>query len=175
MSWAEAAERVELLANGLLARGIRKGDAFAILARTTLEWALFDFALAHVGAVGAAIYANSSPQDVNYILEHSESVGVLCEDDEQRAKVGTRYPGLRHVLTYADLPALEEEGRAYREANPGALDDGGRGDRRGGPLHVHLHVRDDRAAEGLHDPPPQLLRDGRRRRRAARPQRAAAT
>ena len=67
VSWAEAAERVELLANGLLARGVRKGDAFAILARTSLEWALFDFALAHVGAVGAAIYANSSPQDARYI------------------------------------------------------------------------------------------------------------
>ena len=122
VSWQDAAERVELLANGLLARGVRKGEAFAILARSTLEWALFDFALAHVGAVGAAIYANSSPQDVNYILEHSESVGVLCEDESQHEKVGS-LSGLRHVLTYADLPAFEEEGRAYREANPGALDE----------------------------------------------------
>ena len=63
VTWAEAAERVENLANGLLARGVRKGDAFGTLARNTLEWALFDFALAHVGAIGAAIYANSSPQD----------------------------------------------------------------------------------------------------------------
>ena len=85
--WAEAAERVELLANGLLSRGVRKGDAFGILARNTLEWALFDFALGHVGAIGAAIYANSSPHDVRYVLEHSEAVGVLCEDDEQRGKV----------------------------------------------------------------------------------------
>jgi long-chain acyl-CoA synthetase len=124
--WAEAAERVELLANGLLSRGVRKGDAFGILARNTLEWALFDFALGHVGAIGAAIYANSSPHDVHYVLEHAEAVGVLCEDDEQRAKVEegrSSLPGLRHVLTYADLPALEEEGRAYREASPGALDD----------------------------------------------------
>ena len=67
VSWAEAGERVELLANGLLARGVRKGDAFGILARTTLEWALFDFALAHVGAIGAGIYANSSPKDVAYV------------------------------------------------------------------------------------------------------------
>ena len=49
---------------------------------------------------------------------------------------------------------------------------GRRRDRRGGPLHVHLHVRHDRPAEGLHDPAPQLLRDGRRRRRAAALQRA---
>jgi long-chain acyl-CoA synthetase len=126
VSWAEAAERVEQYANGLLARGIQKGDAFAILARTTLEWALFDFALAHVGAVGAAIYANSSPHDTHFILEHSESVGVLCEDDEQRAKVEAnrhKLPRLRHVLTFEDLPALADEGAAFAAANPGALDE----------------------------------------------------
>ena len=126
ISWSEAAERVELLANGLLARGVRKGDAFGILARNTLEWALVDFALAHVGAVGAAIYANSSPRDAQYVLEHSEAVGVVCEDEAQREKVEAGHatlPSLRHVLTFADLPALEEEGRAYREANPTALDE----------------------------------------------------
>ena len=62
------------------------------LARTTLDWALFDFALAQVGAVGAPVYANNSPQDVAYVLDHSESVGVLCEDAEQRreGRGGTR-------------------------------------------------------------------------------------
>jgi len=125
VSWDEAAGRVDLLANGLLARGVRKGDAFGLLARNTLEWALLDFALAHVGAVGAAIYANSSPRDAQYVLEHSEAVGVVCEDDAQRQKVetgGATLPSLRHVLTFADLPALEDEGRAYREAHPEALD-----------------------------------------------------
>jgi long-chain acyl-CoA synthetase len=123
--WTEAAERVELIANGLLARGVRKGDAFGILARNTLEWALVDFALAHVGAVGAAIYANSSPRDVQYVLEHSEAVGVLCEDETQREKVEAgreTLPRLGHLLTFADLPALEEDGRAFREAQPSALD-----------------------------------------------------
>ncbi len=124
VTWEEAGERVALLANGLLARGVGKGDAFGILARNTLEWALFDFALAHVGAVGAAIYANSSPRDACYVLEHSEAVGVVCEDEAQREKVASGVlPALRHILTFADLPALEEEGRAYREANPGALDE----------------------------------------------------
>ncbi len=124
--WAEAAERVTNLANGLLARGVGKGDAFGILARNTLEWSLFDFALAHVGAVGAAIYANSAPNDVHYVLAHSGSVGVLCEDETQRAKVEAgraSLPGVRLVLTYADLPALEEEGREYAEASPDALDE----------------------------------------------------
>jgi long-chain acyl-CoA synthetase len=126
VTWAEAAERVENMANGLLARGVRSGEAFATLARTTLEWALFDFALAQVGAVGAPVYANSSPKDVAYVLDHSESVGVLCEDDAQRSKVEEErasLPRLRYVLTFADLPAIEAEGAVYKSEHPSALDE----------------------------------------------------
>ena len=87
VSLAETARRVDELANGLLALGIRKGDAFGILGGTRFEWCLFDFALALVGGVTAPIYANSSPEDCRYVLSHSDAVGVLVEDDEQLEKV----------------------------------------------------------------------------------------
>jgi long-chain acyl-CoA synthetase len=119
VTWAEAARAVDELANGLLSLGIRKGDSFALLARTNLEWSLFDFALGLVGAVGAPIYANSSPRDVQYVLGHSEAVGVLVEDDEQRAKVS----GVEHVIGFAELDALRERGRAYALEHPVALEE----------------------------------------------------
>ncbi len=122
VSWDDAAERVDLLANGLLALGIRKGDTLAILGSTRLEWALFDFAAACVGAVTAAIYANSSPKDCHYILEHSEAIGVLVEDDEQLAKLEGG-PKLRHVLTFAGLDELADRGRAYAAEHPLDLDE----------------------------------------------------
>ncbi len=119
VSWDEAAQAVEELANGLLALGIRKGDAFSILGSTRLEWVLFDFALGLVGAVGAPIYMNSSPKDAAHVVEHSEAVGVLCEDESQRSKL----EGLEldHVLTFADLDDLRARGRAYAESHPGAV------------------------------------------------------
>ena len=102
VSWPEADERVRAYANGLLARGVRKGDAFALLARNSLDWALVDFALARIGAVGIPVYASSSPRDVGYLLAHSEAVGIVCEDVEQLAKVeavADELPSLHHVLT----------------------------------------------------------------------------
>ena len=122
VSWSDAAERVDALANGLLALGLRKGDTIAILGSTKLEWALFDFAAACVGAVTAAIYANSSPKDCQFILEHSEAIGVLVEDDEQLAKLEGG-PQLRHVLTFAGLDELADRGRAYATEHPQALDE----------------------------------------------------
>jgi long-chain acyl-CoA synthetase len=121
VSWEEAGAAVEEIANGLLALGTRKGDAFGILAQTSLEWALFDYALGLIGAVGAAIYANSSPKDCRYVLEHSDAVGVLVEDEEQRAKIADL--GLPHVISFAELDDLRARGREFAAENPAALAD----------------------------------------------------
>jgi long-chain acyl-CoA synthetase len=123
---AEAARRVDDLANGLLALGVCKGDSFGILAGTRVEWCLFDFALALVGAVTAPVYANSSPEDCSYVLAHSDAVGVLVEDEEQLAKIEAvrgELPALEHVLTIAELAALAERGRAFAAEQPTALAD----------------------------------------------------
>jgi long-chain acyl-CoA synthetase len=121
VSWQEAAETVDELAHGLLALGVRKGDAFGILATTRLEWALFDFALGLIGAVGVGIYANSSSRDVDHVLTHSEAVGVLCEDEQQRQKLGATAPA--HVLTFADLSDLRARGREHAQSHPNAVAD----------------------------------------------------
>jgi long-chain acyl-CoA synthetase len=120
LTWAEAGRIVDELAHGLLALGVRKGDAFGILASTRVEWTLFDFALALVGGVTAPIYMNSSPRDAAYVLEHSEAVGVLCEDDEQRTKVDA--VGLDHVLTFADFDELRARGREHAQTDPDAVE-----------------------------------------------------
>src|SRR2546421_237515 len=121
VSWDEAARTVDELAHGLLAMGIRKGDAFSIFASTRLEWALFDFALGLVGAVGAPIYMNSSPEDVGYVVQHSDAVGILCENEEQRATLGDAAP--RHVLTFGDLDELRRRGREHARRHPHAVDE----------------------------------------------------
>ena len=105
---------------------MRKGDNVALLARNSLDWALVDFALAHIGAVGVPVYASSSARDVGYLLAHSEAVGIVCEDAEQLAKVEAvteELPALQHVLTYHDLDGLAAHGTDYAAANPTALDD----------------------------------------------------
>jgi long-chain acyl-CoA synthetase len=119
VSWDEAARTVDELANGVLARGIRKGDAFGIVSRTRLEWTLFDFALARVGAITAPVYPNSSAREAAYVLEHSEAVGAVVEDEAQREKVGRL--GLAHLLTLDDLDSLRAEGLAYADEHPDAL------------------------------------------------------
>jgi len=118
VAWHEAARRVEELAFGLLALGIRKGDAFGILAPTCLEWVLADLALAHIGAVVAPIFPNSSKADTAYMLDLVDAVGVFVDDDLTELA-----PPLRHVGRFGDLAELEERGRRFRDEHPDALRD----------------------------------------------------
>src|SRR5215211_2838245 len=125
VSWGEARTAVDEIANGLLALGVGKRDAFGILGRTKLEWVLFDFALGSIGAIGAGIYPSLPAKDCAYVLGHSDAVGVLVENDEQLAKIEAERPNLpklQHVLTFGELESLRARGREYSIVNPDALE-----------------------------------------------------
>ncbi|MDE3025123.1 MAG: long-chain fatty acid--CoA ligase [Acidobacteriota bacterium] len=105
VSWHEAAGRVEALARALLGRGVGKGDAVAVLARTRLEWILLDWAIMSIGAVVVGLYPTSSAAECAYILGHSEAVLAFVEDDEQEAKLAPVFDG--PVIRFDEIPELE--------------------------------------------------------------------
>jgi long-chain acyl-CoA synthetase len=121
VSWDEAAERVEALARGLLARGVRHGDRVAVLSRTRLEWILLDWAVMSIGAVVVGLYPTSTAKECEYILGHCEAVLAFTEDDEQTRKLvsirGT-LPTLREIIPFDWLEKLESDGRLTRHLQP---------------------------------------------------------
>ena len=125
VSWHEAAERVDVLGQALLAHGVRRGDTVAVLARTRLEWVLLDWAVMSVGAAVVGLYPTNSAKECAYILGHSEAVLAFAEDEAQRTKLATvqdELPALREIVRFDELPALEAEGRTHREEHPGAAE-----------------------------------------------------
>jgi long-chain acyl-CoA synthetase len=120
VSWPEAAARVEALAQGLLARGVRPGDAVAVLARTRLEWVLLDWAIMSIGAVVVGLYPTNSAKECQYILDHSETVLVFVENDEQRAKLSGVYSG--PVVGFEELDAFAQPDRAEPYDEPAEND-----------------------------------------------------
>jgi long-chain acyl-CoA synthetase len=118
VSWDEAAQRIDALAQALLARGVGHGDKVAILARTRLEWGLLDWAIMSIGAVVVGLYPTTATSECGYILEHAEAVLAFVEDEEQLVKVGQvreHLPLLREVILFSELPALEREENAHAE------------------------------------------------------------
>jgi len=121
VSWPEAAERVEELAHGLLARGVRHGDRVAVLSRTRLEWILLDWAVMSLGAVVVGLYPTSSAKECEYVLGHCEAVLAFTEDDEQTRKLVSirgALPNLREVIPFDWLEKLEADGRLAKHLRP---------------------------------------------------------
>jgi long-chain acyl-CoA synthetase len=166
VSWDEAAERVEALAHGLLARGVRHGDRVAILSRTRLEWILLDWAVMSIGAVVVGLYPTSSAKECEYILGHCEAVLAFAEDDEQARKLvsirGT-LPNLREIIPFDWLEKLESDGRLARHLQPEPVEEddlatliytsGTTGPPKGCMLtHRNLAAAALRVVEGMHEP-----------------------
>ncbi|MGH2936459.1 MAG: AMP-dependent synthetase/ligase [Gaiellaceae bacterium] len=118
VSWEEAARRIDALQRALVARGVRKGDAVAVLARTRLEWILLDWAIMGMGAVVVGLYPTNTASECAYILGHSEAVLAFVEDDEQHAKLAPVFD--RPIVRFAELGELE---RDAGEATPEPVDE----------------------------------------------------
>lgn len=83
VSAAEFAAEVLAVAKGLIAEGLRPGDRLAIMARTTYEWTLLDFAGWAAGLVTVPIYPTSSALQARWIIHDSGAVACAVEDTVQ--------------------------------------------------------------------------------------------
>nr|WP_189325920.1 AMP-dependent synthetase/ligase [Streptomyces flaveus] len=110
------ADEVLALAKGLIGEGLMPGDRIAIMARTTYEWTLLDFAAWAAGLVTVPIYPTSSVFQTRWILQDSGAVALAVEDAAQAAALGPereRIPDLRHVWVFekGHVERLAESGR----------------------------------------------------------------
>lgn len=90
-------------AKSLHAMGITKGKSVAILSFNRPEWVISDVACMMTGGIPAGIYQTCSPQEVQYIINHSESSVVFVENEEQWEKVQAQLdhlPLLKYIVTF---------------------------------------------------------------------------
>ncbi|WP_338895564.1 long-chain fatty acid--CoA ligase [Streptomyces sp. TG1A-60] len=139
LTWAQTAERVKLIAAGLLALGVRPEERVAISSSTRVEWILADMGVMCAGAAATAVYPSTNGEETAYILADSGSRAIFVEDAAQLAKVvahADRLPGLDHAILFdprADAAAveglevlslaeLEKRGTGYLEEHPDAVE-----------------------------------------------------
>lgn len=100
---ARFAAEVLAVAKGLIAEGLRAGDRLAIMARTTYEWTLLDFAGWAAGLVTVPIYPTSSASQARWILHDSGAVACAVEDTAQARIISAErgnLPGLAHLWEF---------------------------------------------------------------------------
>jgi len=92
------------VANGLVSLGVKKGDRIAIFLPNSLEFLYSMFGCFKIGGVIVPLNIAYSPDEVKYVLDHSES-DVLITDLQLLTKIGkikAELQSVKHILIVGD-------------------------------------------------------------------------
>ncbi len=87
ISWSEYGDQVREVVAGLVALGLQPGDKVAILGDNRPEWLFCHLAVMTAGGVTCGIYPTSAPDQIAYVVGHSESKILFVENEEQVDKI----------------------------------------------------------------------------------------
>src|SRR5699024_1494203 len=124
LSYRAFNERVDEVARGLLAIGIKKGDHVAIWSDNKLEWVLSQFATAKIGAVLVTVNTNYQAFELEYLLKQSDAMTLImaksykgtsyldilekiCPNLKTEAKGALTCPTLHFLINIIILDGLE--------------------------------------------------------------------
>lgn len=79
-TYAELIERARCLAAGLSASGIVKGDRVALFSRNCPRWLETSLGINLAGAIDVPRGENTSWEELNFIVDHSQAKAVIAED-----------------------------------------------------------------------------------------------
>jgi long-subunit acyl-CoA synthetase (AMP-forming) len=121
LTWAQCADRVHRLAEGLAGLGVRPGDTVAFLLRNRPEFNLLDTAALHLGAVPWSIYLTSAPEQIRFLLAGAGSRLVVCEPDLADKLCGSlEGTAVEHVVRLDELDGLPPAPTGFDLAAAGA-------------------------------------------------------
>ncbi|MCY6380824.1 AMP-binding protein [Hoeflea prorocentri] len=102
-SWNDYLEHARLIGLGLIALGLKRGEAVSILSEDNKEWVYTDLAVQCVGGISSGVYTTDSSSQLAYLVNDSDSRFLFVENDEQLDKflsVRDEMPGLTKVIVF---------------------------------------------------------------------------
>ena len=87
VTWAEFYDQVKQVGKSLMALDVQKGDKVIILSYSCYKWVLADMGTTCSGATTVGIYQSNLAEACKYIINHSDSVVIFAENQEQLDKI----------------------------------------------------------------------------------------
>lgn len=119
VTWHQFIEEVRALARGFIAMGVKPGDCIAIMAHTSYEWTLFDFAIQFAGAHSIPIYETSSTSQAEWIVEDANIRFAVVEN---RGMYNVLSPVLAKFDHFEDIFVISEDAQG-RISDRGSMAD----------------------------------------------------
>jgi len=103
LSYEEYYNRALMVARGLRNFGIQKGDKVAILSENRGGWVIADMGIQCAGAVTVPIYPTNTPEQVEYVINHSDAVAVFVSTKlqyQKLLKIKDKIPNVKNVFSF---------------------------------------------------------------------------
>ena len=103
ITWRQYGDKVKGTAKSLLSLGYEHGDKIALLSGNRPEWHIVDVGSMALGGATAAVYTTNSPEQVAYIVDHSDAKVAFVDTTEQLEKilkVRSDVPNLQKVVVF---------------------------------------------------------------------------
>ena len=114
LSYGELDRAVARCANGMMARGIRRGDRVAILLGNRPEFVIAFFAAARLGAIVVPLNVREQKPELAYVLGHSGAALLVAEADlAGRLPDPAELPALAHRLFVGASEGTEPPGEPF--------------------------------------------------------------
>jgi long-chain acyl-CoA synthetase len=85
-TWDDYYDHVEKVAGGLAKLGIGPLDKVCLLSTNCPEWLFISLAVQSLGAYLVPVYPSNTPEQVKYLVEHSEAKLLFVQDPDQLSK-----------------------------------------------------------------------------------------
>lgn len=111
ITWAEMGLIVSRWRQAMLKENLTKGDRVAIMLGNSPEWVAYEQAAFSLGLIVVPLYANDRPENLGYILNHTESRLLLCSGDtyyKYLAKPLQHVKSLQRIITVGNNTQSEE-------------------------------------------------------------------
>lgn len=135
ISYQEFKEEVDTLAFGLSFLGIKREDKVAIMSENRPEWVFSDLAIINIGCIDVPLYPSLTATNVEFILNNSDSVGVIVSNKLQLnkiLKIRNNVKQLKFIIVMNEKDTTEDDfvysfkevqemGKKYHNENPNFL------------------------------------------------------
>lgn len=104
-SWQDSYENTRSFALGLIGLGVQRGDKISTVGDNDRQYLWAYLGLQAVGAAQVGLFTDATPQEMAYVIAHSDSTFVMAKDQEQCDKlleVKEDIPNVKHVIYWDD-------------------------------------------------------------------------
>ncbi|GBD95012.1 long-chain-fatty-acid--CoA ligase FadD15 [bacterium BMS3Abin05] len=139
VTWEVYLNHVKNFALGLQTLGFEPEDKVSIIGDNEPEWIYAELAVQALGGIAVGIYQDSTPEEIQFAADFSDSRYIIAEDQEQIDKVleiKVRLPHIRKVIYwdpkgmryYQDalimsFQDVEKRGADYARTHPGEFEE----------------------------------------------------